>query len=216
MNVVTSILRGAAAQADRWSCEQGPVATRRTRIAAACRCAARALSVGCDARLVKLLEAGRAFAARGGPLAAVESSLREAERVAAEAEATARADVWGLFEGLRAADAAAQARAAGRVAAAFRWALGAGEPPPELTEGWGQADPLSDSPPAPACDPAWRTPDVLALARAAQGGETDALPILADALQEAGCDDERILRHCRDVGPHSPDCWVPDIILDGE
>ena len=41
----------------------------------------------------------------------------------------------------------------------------------------------------------------------------DLLPILADALEEAGCDDAGILAHCRGTGPHARGCWVVDLIL---
>jgi hypothetical protein len=39
------------------------------------------------------------------------------------------------------------------------------------------------------------------------------LPLLADALEEAGCKDESILEHCRAPGPHVPGCWVPELLL---
>jgi hypothetical protein len=42
----------------------------------------------------------------------------------------------------------------------------------------------------------------------------DRMPILADALEEAGCADADVLRHCRDPGPHVRGCWVLDLILD--
>jgi hypothetical protein len=41
----------------------------------------------------------------------------------------------------------------------------------------------------------------------------DRLPILADALEEAGCTDADILAHCRGPGPHARGCWVVDLIL---
>ena len=41
----------------------------------------------------------------------------------------------------------------------------------------------------------------------------DLLPILADALEEAGCTDAAILGHCRHPGPHIHGCWVLDRIL---
>jgi hypothetical protein len=44
----------------------------------------------------------------------------------------------------------------------------------------------------------------------------DRLPILADALQEAGCDDAVVLDHCRGPGPHVRGCWVVDLLLSGE
>jgi hypothetical protein len=40
------------------------------------------------------------------------------------------------------------------------------------------------------------------------------LPILADALEEAGCTDESILDHCRKPAEHVPGCWVLDLLLD--
>ena len=40
-----------------------------------------------------------------------------------------------------------------------------------------------------------------------------AMPVLADALQDAGCDDEQVLNHCRANKPHARGCWVVDAIL---
>jgi hypothetical protein len=39
------------------------------------------------------------------------------------------------------------------------------------------------------------------------------LPYLADALEEAGCDDSSILGHCREPGEHTRGCWVVDALL---
>jgi hypothetical protein len=41
----------------------------------------------------------------------------------------------------------------------------------------------------------------------------DLLPILADALQEAGCTDADVLTHCHGAGPHVRGCWVVDWVL---
>jgi hypothetical protein len=41
----------------------------------------------------------------------------------------------------------------------------------------------------------------------------DRLPILADALEDAGCTDADILGHCRSPGPHVRGCWVVDLLL---
>ena len=40
-----------------------------------------------------------------------------------------------------------------------------------------------------------------------------AMPILADALEDAGCDNEHLLGHCRGPGPHVRGCWVVDLVL---
>jgi hypothetical protein len=39
------------------------------------------------------------------------------------------------------------------------------------------------------------------------------LPFLADALEEAGCDDADILDHCRGTAEHVRGCWVVDWVL---
>ncbi len=64
-------------------------------------------------------------------------------------------------------------------------------------------------------DPAWRTPQALALARTAYDEcRWEDLPLLADALEEAGCTEEAILSHCRAPAPHVRGCWVVDLLLD--
>ena len=42
------------------------------------------------------------------------------------------------------------------------------------------------------------------------------LPILADALEDAGCHNEDILGHCRQPGEHVRGCWVVDLVLGKE
>ncbi len=65
-------------------------------------------------------------------------------------------------------------------------------------------------------DPEWRTSTVLAIAKQVdEVGDFSALPILADALQDAGCTDPRILDHCRGPGPHVRGCWAVDLVLGG-
>ena len=63
--------------------------------------------------------------------------------------------------------------------------------------------------------PTWRTTDAVALARGIYDDRAfDRMPILADALQDAGCDNDDILGHCRDTGtPHARGCWVVDHVL---
>ncbi|MFO0825307.1 MAG: nucleotidyl transferase AbiEii/AbiGii toxin family protein [Gemmataceae bacterium] len=62
-------------------------------------------------------------------------------------------------------------------------------------------------------DPNWLTPTVIQLAKGIEAEDAyDRLPILADALQDAGCDDEELLHHCRCDGPHTRGCWVVDLV----
>jgi AcrR family transcriptional regulator len=60
----------------------------------------------------------------------------------------------------------------------------------------------------------WLTPSVLDLAREIYAGRAfDRLSVLADALQDAGCDHPDVLSHCRDDGSHIRGCWVVDLVL---
>jgi hypothetical protein len=57
----------------------------------------------------------------------------------------------------------------------------------------------------------WQTETVAALAKGIHFDNAfDRLPILADALEEAGCDCAEVLAHCRGPGPHARGCWVVD------
>jgi hypothetical protein len=63
-------------------------------------------------------------------------------------------------------------------------------------------------------DPSWRNRDVMGLAAAIDAELAfDRLPILADALEDAGCADARLLAHCRGPGPHVHCCWALDAVL---
>ena len=87
--------------------------------------------------------------------------------------------------------------------------------------------------------PEWRTDTVVSLARQMyESRDFSAMPILADALQDAGCDNDDILTHCRglcrDCGllppwggrhrleagrhaePHVRGCWCVDLLLGKE
>jgi hypothetical protein len=68
-----------------------------------------------------------------------------------------------------------------------------------------------------AADPRWLTSTVIDLAQAVYDEKAfDRLPILADALMDAGCDNEEIIAHCRGTGSHVRGCWVVDLLLGKE
>jgi hypothetical protein len=75
-----------------------------------------------------------------------------------------------------------------------------------------------------ALDPSWLTPTVIALSQATYAerhlpsGRLDParLAILADALEEAGCEDQTTLHHLRGPGSHVRGCWVVDLLLGKE
>jgi hypothetical protein len=60
----------------------------------------------------------------------------------------------------------------------------------------------------------WLTVTVLTLAQGIYDERAyDRMPILADALEDAGCDSEELLNHCRGAGPHVRGCWAVDLLL---
>ncbi len=64
-------------------------------------------------------------------------------------------------------------------------------------------------------NPAWPTATVVSLAQAIHDtGDFTRLPVLADAIEEAGCTDDALLRHCREPGQHVRGCWAVDLLLD--
>lgn len=67
-----------------------------------------------------------------------------------------------------------------------------------------------------AFSPEWRSETAVILAQQMyELREFSAMPILADALQDAGCDNEELLNHCRDTTqPHIRGCWVVDLVLE--
>jgi len=66
---------------------------------------------------------------------------------------------------------------------------------------------------ATTVDP-WLTPTVIALAQAIYDEQAfDRMPVLADALEDAGCANAEILGHCRSPCPHVRGCWVVDLLL---
>jgi hypothetical protein len=70
---------------------------------------------------------------------------------------------------------------------------------------------------AVAFSPEWRTDTAVALAHQMyESRDFSAMPILADALQDAGCDSTDTLDHCRGPGPHVRGCWVVDRVLENE
>jgi hypothetical protein len=42
------------------------------------------------------------------------------------------------------------------------------------------------------------------------------MPILADALEDAGCSSKEMLEHCRCGGEHVRGCWLVDLLLQKE
>jgi len=62
-------------------------------------------------------------------------------------------------------------------------------------------------------DPRWLAASVLDLARAIYDERAfDRMPVLADAMMDAGCDNEEVIAQCRGSGSHVRGCWVVDLL----
>jgi hypothetical protein len=90
--------------------------------------------------------------------------------------------------------------------------------PLDQAEAW--ADWLRDlrSPPRRVrLDPSWITANRGRVRRLAErlyaGKDWSALPVLADALEEAGCTSALLLDHLHSPGPHTLGCWALDLVL---
>jgi hypothetical protein len=153
-----------------------------------------------DDRVRLALGLARGYAGATVPLAELRGAMRQLEAAADEARGRMGARPCTIFEARRAGAAAGEYRAARTVADALGRAV---ESPGCL------------APATTRLDPRWLTTDVVDLACLASGGHADLLPILADALQDAGCGDEELLGHCRGPGPHAPDCWAVALLLRG-
>jgi hypothetical protein len=62
--------------------------------------------------------------------------------------------------------------------------------------------------------PEWRTTTVRAIAEGIYvSRDFSGMPVLADALEESGCNHPTVLTHCRSCKPHYRGCWVLDGLL---
>ncbi len=62
--------------------------------------------------------------------------------------------------------------------------------------------------------PEWRTEAAVGIAaKMYDSRDFGNMPVLADALQDAGCEHADVLSHCRGDGPHVRGCWVVDLVL---
>jgi hypothetical protein len=180
----------------------------------------RLFAAGCCRRVWHLLNDRRSEQA-------VEVVERWADGEARHEElATAHASAWQAW--------GTPARSAASEASAVPWALGvtvaaahytawAGRDGSRADERRAQAELLrclvgNPFRPRPAVLPVWMRWNggvVRCLAESIYDGRAfDQVGVLADAVEEAGCDSPEILGHLRGLGPHARGCWVLDLIRD--
>jgi hypothetical protein len=75
-------------------------------------------------------------------------------------------------------------------------------------------NPFRPCPPPPAALLRWQDRLVPRLAQSVYGGRRwRQLPVLADALLDAGCEDDALIDHCRGDAAHVRGCWAVDVLL---
>jgi len=192
----------------------------------------RLFAVACARRILPLLTDPRSrHALEAAELFVDGQTTKRQLKAARQAAVTACREFQGTDENRYpkevacwSADGSAQ-KAAERASADLLWAL-ASEKIEDFGPAWnaglltilGDLRDIFGNPCRPvALDPAWRTwhdGTIVQLAQAIYEERAfDRLPILADALEEAGCTDAELLGHLRGIGPHSRGCWAVDAIL---
>lgn len=149
-----------------------------------------------DSRMDREGAAGVAWQALLGLLSAEESRRSEGLFLAAVAQAERAAGQGDLWQRARVMEAE-------KVAQANLLREFAGNPfhTPQLPEGWESWD-----------DGMIRT----MTERIDRENDFLAVPVLGDALEDAGCTDAAILAHCRQIGQHQHGCWVLELLLGRE
>jgi hypothetical protein len=161
--------------------------------------------------------AGRVRTARGGPRVRWAAAYAAWQALAGPVGYVAReASLW-------AAAAAAVTAAGGRDPFDWHAPQAVAARRPEYAAQAALLREITGNPfrPSAALNPAWLTPAVLSIARAAYeerqlpAGTLDParLAVLADALEQSGCQDEAVLGHLRGPGPHVRGCFVVDALL---
>jgi hypothetical protein len=185
----------------------------------ACACVRLVSHLLTDERSIRAVSAAELLA--DGRVSFGEVSALHAEAAATAREAFAAHGMFSTAEHLAVAAAYTLARS-GFVAfaAANRAAHGSGPLGMAQAQRW-QCTVFRDivgNPFRPtAVDSRWLTPSAVRLAQTIYVERAfDRLPSLAEALVTAGCENEEILGHCREAGPHVRGCWVIDLVLGKE
>lgn len=209
---------------------RGKASERKLRLFA-CACGRRVWHLLADARSRRALEVAERFAdgqagAEDLRLAVIgaenvaDALLGSATTAGDQAQASA---AHAAFSATLSAEVAADYAAANAASAAYHAASAAAAPSAARArevERAHQADLLREIFGDPARPPhvlpawlAWNDSTIPKLAQAVYEERAfDRLPILGDALEEAGCADKAILDHCRQPGEPVRGCWVIDLL----
>jgi hypothetical protein len=195
---------------------RGRASNRKLRLYA-CGCCRRFWGLLRDERSRGAVEVAERYADGLAGYAKLQGAQRRARAVWQELAGDHWGAAWGTPEMWAMRTAAQAAAAAGREAWRAAWGVAdehQGGHPDTLREVFG--NPFCPVPLAPAWL-AWEGGTVVKLAQSIYDERAfDRLPILTDALEEAGCDNADLLGHLRGPGPHARGCWAVDLLLGKE
>ena len=193
----------------------------------ACACVRRISHLVTDARSWCAVEAAERYAEGPSDVEELNQALEEADfSLHPAVEAAAYSAVWDDHEAAEFAamyTAIAVDSAAGYVekGAGYREHGGLQWGPAGAAERAAQlrllrcilGNPFLHAPISASCL-AWNDGAIREMAQAIYNARAfDQTPLLADALEKAGCDNQHILDHCRSAGEHVRGCWVVDLLL---
>jgi hypothetical protein len=204
-------------------CLRGKGSPRKLRLFA-CACCRRIEALLSDPRSLRALELAESYADGGTEDETLSAAWRDADRAAEEIEDATEddGDTRPYYAALTAhwsvIPASDDADLSGLASHGAFYALRSAEPSIEaVVQGRILSDIMGRPPQLTLPQPTWLTSSVIALAEDIyQERAFEWLPILADALQDAGCDREEVLDHCHSPGPHVRGCWVVDLLLGKE
>jgi hypothetical protein len=180
----------------------------------ACACCRRFWPLLRDERGRRAVEVAEQYADGLTGYAELKGAQGPAKDAWRELDRAHRGAAWGTPEMWRTRAAAQAAATTGREAWRAAWDVAdefQGGHPDALRDVFG--NPFRPTPIDPAWL-AWTDGAVVKLAQAIYEDRAfDRLPILADALEEAGCADAELLGHLRGPGPHARGCWALDLLL---
>jgi hypothetical protein len=205
------ICRAPLAMLDYLDSLQGKPSERKLRLFA-CACVRRLGNLLVGTRTWAALEAAEAFSE--GKVSARDMEVTWSGGVLFAEENPAKEAAWAADAAGYIDAASAAVEAAASAANAVRHATGGNEGPAQcrlLRDIFG--NPFRPVGVEPAWL-AWGRGVIVSLARAIYEERSfERLPILADALEDAGCTSATILGHCRQGGEHVRGCWLVDALL---
>jgi hypothetical protein len=184
-----------------------------------CACCRRVIHLFPDEAFWSVVEMAERLADGNAKQSVIDAAFRGTEPVPRDGEshqATQARQCLHLAVGRLCGPAATAALACSWIGMAIHW-LGPGGVA-ESAQQVGLLRDIFSNPfhPLPVLESAWRMGNDGAAVRLAHTiydhRRFEDMPVLGDALEDAGCQDAAILDHCRQAGDHLRGCWLLDLL----